>query len=73
VLVLGDGSEAARIVRRERRGLAVPSGDPGAIGAALERLMAGDVELASGDLGRFSWPYLAERYEQEIEAAVAAR
>jgi glycosyltransferase involved in cell wall biosynthesis len=73
VLVLGDGTEAARIVVRERRGIAVPSGDAGAVAGALERLMAGEVTVAEGDLGAFAWPSLAERFEQEIEAAIAAR
>ena len=41
VLVLGDDSEAARIVRDAGAGLAAPSADPEAIAAALERL-AGD-------------------------------
>jgi glycosyltransferase involved in cell wall biosynthesis len=73
VLVIGDGSEAARIVQRTRRGIAVPSGDPAAIAHALERVMAGDVRVSDGDLDGFAWPALAERFEREIEAAVAAR
>jgi glycosyltransferase involved in cell wall biosynthesis len=70
VLVLGDGSEAARIVRASDSGLAVAADDPAAIAEAVRALVAGEVRANGVDLDRFSWPALAERFEREIEACV---
>lgn len=72
VLVIGEASEAARIVREAGRGLVAPAGDAGAVAAALERLVTGDVALAPVDLDRYAWPALAERFEGEIEAAIGS-
>jgi glycosyltransferase involved in cell wall biosynthesis len=70
VLVLGDGSEAARIVRAARAGIAAPDDDPVAIADALRRLAGGEVAVGDGDLSPYAWPQLAERYEHAIEEAV---
>ena len=71
VLVLGDESEAARIVTRgrgrdrraERRS-----------GARSPRRCAGSWRarcgLPASELDRFAWPSLAECFEEEIEAAI---
>jgi glycosyltransferase involved in cell wall biosynthesis len=70
ILVLGDGSEAARIVRESRSGVAVPANDPLAIATALRSLVADEVRVDGTDLDRFSWPVLAEQFEREIELSV---
>jgi glycosyltransferase involved in cell wall biosynthesis len=71
VLVLGDGSEAARIVREAGSGIVTPAGDPAAVADALRRLEEGSLRGAPTGIERFSWPLLAERFEREIEAACA--
>ena len=69
VLVLGEDSEAARIVRDTRGGVAVPLGDPKQIASALRRLVAGELRPGASGIERFAWPALAERFEREIEIA----
>jgi glycosyltransferase involved in cell wall biosynthesis len=66
ILVLGDESEAARIVRDAGAGIAAPTSDPEAIAAALERLPA-DVPAAAPRA--FSYPELARRYAELVELA----
>jgi glycosyltransferase involved in cell wall biosynthesis len=73
VLVLGDGSEAARIVREADAGIVAPGNDPSAVAEALRQLVSRAVRPSAANLERFAWPALAERFEEEIEAAVAAR
>jgi glycosyltransferase involved in cell wall biosynthesis len=69
ILVLGEGTEAARIVAETGAGVATSATDPEAIAAALKRL----VEAPSADgkntelLARYSYPLLAERYARLIE------
>jgi glycosyltransferase involved in cell wall biosynthesis len=69
ILVLGEGTEAARIVSETGAGVATSATDPEAIAAALRRL----AETPSDDgretelLARYSYPLLAERYAQLIE------
>jgi glycosyltransferase involved in cell wall biosynthesis len=67
ILVLGDQSEAARIVTEAGAGLAAPADDPEAIGAALERLLAGGGEAAAPE--RYSYPEIARRYAELVELA----
>jgi glycosyltransferase involved in cell wall biosynthesis len=69
VLVLGADSEAARIVVAAGAGTAAPGDDAGAIASALEGLADHGLATAAGALDTYSWPVLAERWEQEIEAA----
>ena len=69
VLVLGEDSEAARIVRDTGGGVAVPRGDPKPIASALRRLVAGELRPGASGIERFAWPALAERFEREIELA----
>lgn len=72
VLVLGEGSEAARIVHEARAGIVAPGSDPVAVAAALRRLVAGEIQPSGAGLDGFAWPLLAERFEEEIERAVRA-
>ena len=69
VLVLGDQSEAARIVADTQSGIAA-SDDPADIAAALTRLVGGEIRPGGVDLDQFAWPALAERFEREIDACV---
>ena len=66
VLVLGDDSEAARIVREAGAGLAAPSADPEAIAAALERLPETAPPAAPP---AYSYPELARRFAELVELA----
>ena len=66
VLVLGDDSEAARIVRDAGAGLAAPSADPEAIAAALERLPE---TLPAAAPRAYSYPELARRFAELVELA----
>ena len=70
VFVLGEDSEAARIVSQTRAGVVAP-GDAVAVAAALRELVEGGIEYRAEGIERFAWPALAERFEAEIEAAVA--
>jgi glycosyltransferase involved in cell wall biosynthesis len=73
VLVLGTDSEAARIVAEAGAGTAVRGDDAGEIASALERLADHGLPVPTGAVDGYSWPVLAERWEREIEAAVARR
>jgi glycosyltransferase involved in cell wall biosynthesis len=72
ILVLGDDSEAARIVSETGAGFATSGSDPTLIASALERL------LASGSLPRdkaavepYSYPHVARRYAELIDDVVS--
>jgi glycosyltransferase involved in cell wall biosynthesis len=71
VLVLGEESEAARTVREAGAGLVAPASDPSAVAEALRRLVDG-VSAGDSDIGVFAWPFLAKRFEQEIDKACGA-
>jgi glycosyltransferase involved in cell wall biosynthesis len=69
VLVLGDDSEAARIVAGAHAG-AVARGDaPDAIASALERLADHGLDASSASVEQYAWPALAEQFEHVIAAA----
>ncbi len=71
VFVVGDRTEAARIVTAAKAGSAAPMDDPQAIARALVDLVQGRVEIASGGVAeRFHYAALAEELEAEIEAAI---
>lgn len=73
VLVLGEGSEAARIVREAGAGIVAPDNDPAAVAQALRQLVTSAAWPPAVGIDRFAWPALAERFDEEIEAAIAAR
>jgi glycosyltransferase involved in cell wall biosynthesis len=72
ILVLGEETEAARIVAETRTGTAASATDPTAIAAALTQ--ATGAPTPEGDeavLERYSWPVLAARYAELIRATRA--
>jgi hypothetical protein len=71
VLVLGEDSEAARIVRDAGAGVAARGDDPGVIASALERLVDQGLETPRKAVDQYAWPALIRRLEGEIEALLA--
>jgi glycosyltransferase involved in cell wall biosynthesis len=71
VFVVGDRTEAARIVTAARAGSAAPMEDPQAIARALADLVEGRIEVAPGGVAeRFHNAALAPELEGELEAAI---
>jgi glycosyltransferase involved in cell wall biosynthesis len=68
ILVLGEHSEAARIVRAARAGLAAPVDDPAAIAVELERLVSGALPVDAAP-ETYAYPALAQRYAEVVELA----
>jgi glycosyltransferase involved in cell wall biosynthesis len=74
VLVIGDRTEAARIVTEAKAGSAAPMDDPGAIADALADLVHGRTDVSpDGIAQRFHYAALAAELEAELETAIAAR
>jgi glycosyltransferase involved in cell wall biosynthesis len=73
VLVLGEQTEAARIVARAGAGVAADEGDPGSVADALERLLEAPPAPNREAVRAYAWPALAERYEAIIGEACAGR
>jgi glycosyltransferase involved in cell wall biosynthesis len=71
VLVLGEQTEAARIVARVGAGLAASDEDPGSVADALERLVDAPPVPDREAVRAYAWPVLAERYERVIEGVCA--
>jgi glycosyltransferase involved in cell wall biosynthesis len=74
ILVLGDESEAARIVAETGAGFTTSGTDPNAIAEALERLQSAPSEQRRRDtpaVERYSYPHVAQRYAQLIEEVVS--
>lgn len=71
VLVLGEGSEAARIVHDAGAGVAARGDDAAAIASALERLVDEGLEAPHKAVNEYSWPALIRRLEAEIDAVLA--
>lgn len=69
ILVLGEQTEAARIVAETGTGAATSATDPAEIAAALERLLdAGEQATPNQDaVSRYSYPELAARYASLID------
>jgi glycosyltransferase involved in cell wall biosynthesis len=73
ILALASGTEAGRIVA-EAGGEVVSADDPQAIAAALSRLAQGDVSAPSAEArAAYSYPAVAERMAEAVEAAIARR
>ena len=74
ILVLGEHTEAARIVSELRAGLVAPSSDSKAICAALRQLVEtssaqrGSPQVGSADIEQYSYAHLAEQLRDVIEA-----
>jgi glycosyltransferase involved in cell wall biosynthesis len=76
ILVIGEGSVAARIVNEVGAGLVVASNAPEATADALAVLAAGGNGVptpAAGALDRFSYPAIAAAMAEAVERAIAAR
>jgi glycosyltransferase involved in cell wall biosynthesis len=73
VLVLGERTEAARIVARAGAGLSAPASDPAAVADALEQLLDGALAPNRDAVAGFTWPALVDRYVAVIEDTCRAR
>ncbi len=74
ILVLGDRSEAARIVAATGTGIAVRAGDATAIADALRHLLAGlDVTRRPEAIAAYSWEALAEQASALVEEVCGRR
>jgi glycosyltransferase involved in cell wall biosynthesis len=69
ILVLGEETEAGRIVRETQRGTATSADDPEKISAALRELVQdGGPALGGRELVEpYSWPSLAEAYAAVVD------
>jgi glycosyltransferase involved in cell wall biosynthesis len=75
VLVLGEQTEAARIVAETGTGLATSAVDPRPIAEALKHLVERDWphEADERAIARYSWASLGNRYSELIERVSAGR
>jgi glycosyltransferase involved in cell wall biosynthesis len=74
ILVLGDETEAARIVEETGSGSSAPASDTHAIAAALRRLVeAPPTTPAQGAAAEYAYPVLVERLAESIEDVVSRR
>jgi glycosyltransferase involved in cell wall biosynthesis len=73
ILVLGDESEAARIVAETGAGFATSGSDPNLIADALKRLVAPPSERRrdAAAVEPYSYPHVAQRYAELIEEVVS--
>jgi glycosyltransferase involved in cell wall biosynthesis len=75
ILVLGEETEAARIVAETGTGMATSAVDPRAIAEALKRLVESQWSRDTDEdaIERYSWTSLANRYSELIERVCAGR
>jgi glycosyltransferase involved in cell wall biosynthesis len=75
ILVLGDDSEAARIVAETGAGFAASGSDPSQIAPALERLLASPPERSrdAAAVEPYTYPHIAQGYVELIEDVVSRR
>jgi glycosyltransferase involved in cell wall biosynthesis len=75
ILVLGDDSDAARIVAETGAGFATSGSDPNLIALALERLIASPPERPydKAAVEPYSYPNVAQRYAELIEEVASRR
>jgi glycosyltransferase involved in cell wall biosynthesis len=73
ILALAAGTEAGRIAKEVGAGEPVPADDPEAIAAALKSLVAGELSTPpAGAADAYTYPALAERMADAIDAALAS-
>src|SRR5436305_2062257 len=72
ILVLGEDTEAARIVVTARAGIVAPADDPTAIAAALRRLLDAPEAAGRAAIDRYSYATLAAAMAEHVERAIAA-
>jgi glycosyltransferase involved in cell wall biosynthesis len=75
IVVLGQDTEAARIVESAGAGIIAPADDPAAIADALRALVDGpdDARRAPRGIDRYSYATLAAEMADQVEWAIAAR
>ena len=74
ILVLGDRTEAARIMHETGAGLAVPADDVGAVADALRRLVHGELPEGGGaSRERYAYPALAQEMAELVAFACERR
>jgi Glycosyl transferase 4-like domain len=75
ILVLGDDSEAARIVAETGAGFATSGSDANLIAEALGRLLApsSEAQRDTAAVERYSYPHVARRYAELIAEVVSRR
>ena len=75
IVVLGQDTEAARIVESAGAGIIAPADDPAAIADALRALVDGpdNARRAPRGIDRYSYATLAAEMADQIERAIAAR
>jgi glycosyltransferase involved in cell wall biosynthesis len=72
IVVLGEDTEAARIVEGAGAGIVAPADDPGAIADALRLLLAAPdgARPAPSGISRYSYASLAARMAEQVERAI---
>lgn len=74
ILVLGERSEAARLVREANAGIVTAARDPRAIADALRAMLRTSGSVAGrADVERFSYARIAEQVAMVVERAISAR
>jgi glycosyltransferase involved in cell wall biosynthesis len=75
ILVLGEETEAARIVAETSAGFATSGSDPALIASALQRLVASQSRPFRDRLvvQQFSYPHVARRYAELLQDVVRQR
>ena len=75
IVVLGQDTEAARIVESAGAGIIAPADDPAAIADALRALVDGpdDARRAPRGIDRYSYATLAAEMADQVERAITAR
>jgi glycosyltransferase involved in cell wall biosynthesis len=72
IVVLGEGTEAARIVADAGAGIVASADDPAKVGAALRRLVDDPPPASPAQaIERYSYAHLAEAMAEQVERAIA--